>query len=83
MSLNCNNFIFFLAVIIFVLIQLTYRRKKIKTDEPDGPSNQNRATSLRRGGQTYGFYQTVTNPLDEEAETSTLIPGPNYPNPNQ
>lgn len=66
--------------ILLVLIQVTYRRKKIKTEEIDGaPTDQGRGDQRRsrRGrqgqGETYGYFQTASRPLDDEAETSTLI----------
>ena len=66
------------TVILIVLIQVTYRRKKIKTEEislTDRGNGGQRRTQRGRQGQneTYGYFQTASRPLDDEAETSTLI----------
>ncbi|XP_064400640.1 disintegrin and metalloproteinase domain-containing protein 10-like [Halichondria panicea] len=73
-------------IVLIVLVQVTYRRKKISsniTEENDtiATSNQRRGGRLnkrrrRRGqeqptAQTYGYFQR--RPIEEEAETSTLI----------
>ncbi len=66
-------------VILIVLVQITYRRKKISSDISG--DNDTAATNRRIGrrqkirrpeqSETYGFFQR--RPIDEEAETSTLI----------